>query len=151
MTPDTVFSLANMLVLPGWALLILLPRWKWTLGLVCTAVIPIVLGVAYLLLFASQASNMPEGGGFGSLAEVTILFSNPALVTAGWLHYLAFDLFIGAWEVRDSQNQQINHILVVPCLLFTFMLGPIGLSLYLVLRWAMTRQLLIYQPVKRVI
>ena len=73
-------------------------------------------------------------GGFGSLADVSLLFSEPALLLAGWVHYLAFDLFIGAWEVRDAQKHGVPHLLVVPCLILTFMLGPIGLLLYFAIR-----------------
>ena len=75
-----------------------------------------------------------HAGGFSSLPAVATLFSQPWLLLAGWVHYLSFDLFIGAWETRDSQAHRIPHFLVVPCLLLTFMLGPIGLLAYFVLR-----------------
>jgi hypothetical protein len=87
---------------------------------------------------------MPEGGGFGSLPALMVLFTDPALVTVGWIHYLAFDLFVGCWEVNDSRKQGINHWLVIPCLLLTFLLGPIGLALYFVLRAVKTGNALIY-------
>jgi ABA4-like protein len=57
----------------------------------------------------------------------------PALL-AGWTHYLAFDLFIGGWEVRDAQARGIPHLLVVPALVLTFLFGPAGLLLYLAIR-----------------
>lgn len=79
-----------------------------------------------LVLFFGQAD-----GGFGSLAGVMKLFTNPWAVLAGWVHYLAFDLFVGAWEVRDAEQHGVSHLLVVPCLFFTFMLGPIGLLMYM--------------------
>ena len=87
---------------------------------------------------------MPEGGGFGTLEGVAILFGNPYVLTAGWIHYLAFDLFIGAWEVQDSQQRNISHWLVILCLLLTFMLGPTGLALYLIIRTVKTRRFEIY-------
>ena len=46
------------------------------------------------------------------------------------MHYLAFDLFIGSWEVRDARRHGVPHVLVIPCLLMTFLLGPIGLLAY---------------------
>ncbi len=67
------------------------------------------------------------------------LFEEPEAVMAGWIHYLVFDLFIGAWEVRDARRLKIPHLAVVPCLVLTFMLGPVGLLLYLILRWSMRR------------
>jgi hypothetical protein len=54
---------------------------------------------------------------------------------AGWIHYLAFDLLVGIWEVRDSHERGVPHWLVIPCLFFTFMLGPIGFLLYCAVRY----------------
>jgi hypothetical protein len=73
-------------------------------------------------------------GGFSSLSGVSTLFDNPWGLLAGWTHYLAFDLFIGGWEVRDAQRRGIPHLLVVPALVLTFFLGPSGLLLYLAIR-----------------
>jgi hypothetical protein len=77
------------------------------------------------------------------LADVRALFSNDFLLLAGWIHYLAFDLFIGSWEVRDARRLGIHHLTVVPCLVLTFMLGPVGLLLYLALRAGWKQQWLL--------
>ena len=61
----------------------------------------------------------------------------------GWIHYLAFDLFIGSWEVRDSQRHDIHHLLVVPCLILTFWAGPAGLLVYLLIRLSWKRKYLL--------
>ena len=68
----------------------------------------------------------------------TNLFSGKPLLAAagGWVHYLAFDLFIGAWQVRDARVQGISHLLVIPCLQLTFLFGPAGLLLYFLIRAA---------------
>ena len=129
---ESLFSIAGLVVLSGWALLIFLPWWRWSTGLVPGVIIPVVIGLFYGGLMATNLFGAE--GGFGSLADVDRLFQNPYLLLAGWVHYLAFDLFIGAWEVRDARRLGINHLLVVPCLLLTFMLGPIGLALYLGIR-----------------
>jgi hypothetical protein len=139
MSPEQIFSLCGMLVLPGWLLLVLLPRWKWTARLVCPVVIPLALACVYLWLVATTFGRTP--GGFGSLAEVSQLFQNPRALLAGWIHYLAFDLFIGSWEVRDAQRTGVHHLLVVPCLVLTFLFGPVGLLLYFVLRASIRRKL----------
>ena len=147
MSADLIFSICNSAVLPGWILLIVLPKWKWTLALVSTVIIPFVLGMVYVGLFISQAGNFPEGGGFGSPESVLIAFNNPYLLTAGWIHYLAFDLFVGAWQVDDARKQGISHWLVIPCLVLTFMAGPTGLVLYFILRFALTKKILFATPV----
>ncbi|MEX0962468.1 MAG: ABA4-like family protein [Pseudohongiellaceae bacterium] len=147
MSADLIFSVCNMAVIPGWLLLILLPKWKWTLGLITTGIIPFVLALVYAGLFVSRLGSMPEAGGFASLPALMILFSDPYLLTVGWIHYLAFDLFVGSWELHDSQKLGISHWLVIPCLLFTFMLGPIGLGLYLLLRYLTKGKLMVLEPV----
>jgi hypothetical protein len=132
---ETVFSICSTLAMVGWVLLVALPRHRLAHA-VASVGIPLTIAVVYLVLIVQHFGS--SDGGFGSLAEVTRLFANPPLLLAGWLHYLAFDLFIGAWQVRDSQRHRIPHLLVIPCLLLTFLLGPIGLLCYLAarLRWA---------------
>lgn len=141
MTVEAIFSICNTAVLPGWLLLVVLPRWKWTARLISSVMIPVLLGLVYLYLVITQFGK--TAGGFGSLSEVQQLFQNPAMLLAGWIHYLAFDLFIGSWEVRDAQRLGLNHLLVIPCLALTFLFGPIGLLLYLLMRWAVKKQTLV--------
>ena len=68
------------------------------------------------------------------------LFQNETLVTAGWIHYLAFDLLTGIWIKKNSVKYGISHWIIVPCLIFTFMLGPVGLLLYLLVRTVQTKK-----------
>ncbi len=140
MEAAVLFDICNKFVFIPWLMLLVLPRWEWTEKIIFHAWIPMLLGVAYVYAFY-QGFPTPEGSGFGSLAEVETLFSSSWLVVAGWIHYLAFDLFIGAWEVRDSQRRNIHHLLVVPCLVLTFMAGPAGLLLYLLIRLATVKTL----------
>ena len=132
MNAESLFSVASMLVLPGWVLLVFLPRWSWTQR-IAAVILPLALGVMYLLLIATNFGKS-QGGGFGSLEQVHQLFQNSFLLLAGWIHYLAFDLFTGAWEVRDAARLRISHALVVPCLVLTFLFGPIGLLTWFVIR-----------------
>ena len=122
----------------GWLLLIFFPRQKLA-RLLSGIALPLVLAILYLYLIATNLSGAE--GGFGSLGDVATLFQKRELLLAGWIHYLAFDLFIGAWEVGDAQRNQIPHLVVIPCLLMTFMLGPIGLLFYFAIRTAKTKRL----------
>ena len=134
MALETIFSLCSGLAMVGWLGLVFLPKSPLARDLLPSVIIPVLLGVTYAYLMFSFRGEAPAEGGFGTLAEVKALFSVDALLLAGWIHYLAFDLFVGAWIVRDSQDYQINHFLVLPCLFFTLMAGPFGLLLYLGLR-----------------
>jgi hypothetical protein len=138
MSPDAVFLVCNYGVIPAWLLLAAAPGWVWTQRLVHALWIPGLLGLVYLFTLLTIPAT-PEGGGFGSLAGVVAAFTSPHAVLAGWVHYLVFDLFVGAWEVRDAQRRGLPHLWVLPCLFFTLMLGPIGLLLYLALRFARLR------------
>jgi len=132
MAPETLFSICNTGVLPAWLLLVFLPRWKWTTQLITSVLVPGLLGLVYLYLAAMYFRSAE--GSFGSLSGVASLFENPHVLLAGWIHYLAFDLFIGSWEVRDAQRCGVRHWFVVPCLFLTLMLGPVGLVVYLTIR-----------------
>ncbi len=100
MQPDQLFQIVNPLVLPGWALLLLAPSWRWT-QTIALVILPLLLACIYLVMLATALLGGAEGG-FGSLADVAALFRNPMALLAGWIHYLAFDLFIGSWEVRED-------------------------------------------------
>jgi hypothetical protein len=137
MNLETLFTIASTIALPGWLLLILTPWWRWATQLIAPFVIPLILALMYAYLMVTSLAK--AHGDFNSLAGVRGLFEVDALLLAGWIHYLAFDLFIGSWEVRDSRRRGIPHLLVVPCLICTFMLGPIGLALYFAIRAAARR------------
>lgn len=138
MTPDGLFQLASAVVGPCWLLLLVAPRWRWTQRVV-TFVWPLLIAVVYVWLLV--AHRPPAGSGFASLQQVQVLFSSPYAVVAGWIHYLAFDLFIGAWEARDGLRLGVPRWLLLPCQLLTFFFGPAGLALYLLLKLAIRRQI----------
>ncbi len=137
MTLQKLFSIAGDLVLPVWLLLIFAPRWRWTQRL-ATFVVPLLIAPLYIWLLAR--AHAPQGAGFNSLHAVALLFSAPEALLAGWIHYLAFDLFTGAWEARDATSLGISPWLVAPCLVLTFLFGPVGLALYLLLRLILRRE-----------
>ena len=138
MDAEALFTLANLSVLPAWALLVLAPRWSGTGLLVHSMFYPAVLGTGYT---AGILLTAPGGNGvdMSSLAGLAQGFQNPSMLLVGWVHYLVFDLFVGSWECRDAARRGIPHAFVIPCLLLTFLLGPLGLVLYLVIRYVRTR------------
>ena len=136
MALETIFSLCSGLAMVGWLGLVVLPKSPIARELLPSLIIPVLLGVTYTYLMFSLRGEVPADGGFGTLEEVKALFGVDALLLAGWIHYLAFDLFIGAWIVRDSQSHDLRHWLVIPCLVFTLMTGPVGLLIYFLLKRA---------------
>jgi hypothetical protein len=139
--PASFFSLAGLLAMAGWlGLLVALfvksarpPVWAAT-----QLVVPAIICLAYGLLIWNGRAAFGTGG-FGSIVEVRALFTNDSLLAAGWLHYLAFDLFVGTWISRDGTERGVPALLILLCLPLTFMVGPLGLLLYLALRLAFSK------------
>ncbi len=133
--PELIFSLASSLALISWLALAASPytvRWAPRVRFIAGRAVPLIFALVYVWLFASNGMG---GGGFDSIAAVQRLLSVPALLTAGWLHYLAFDLFVGAWIADRAGVLGIPHWLVLPLLALSFMFGPAGLLAFAVLRW----------------
>ncbi len=132
-----VFSAVNLLALVSWAALILLPRWPALLsalfylgvGLLC-----LVYAAILAALLTGYAGAGSEGGNFSSIEGVRTLFGSDAGLTLGWTHYLAFDLFVGLWIARDADPKGISRIVQAPVLLATFLVGPVGLLIWLIVR-----------------
>ncbi len=133
MTPSEIFSLANMTVMPMWLLLIVLPKWKVTRFLIDYKIVPLVLAVFYSI-YIGKAIQIGGWMDFGSLNSVMTLFTEENAVLAGWIHYLAFDLLIGMWMVNQNKELKIHPLLMVPCLLGTFMFGPVGFALFMAMK-----------------
>ncbi|MEO0618023.1 MAG: ABA4-like family protein [Pseudomonadota bacterium] len=125
-----LFELANAAVLPAWLYLLVGPRSIHWLNVVAQYIWPAGLALAYALIVIPQLGSL-DFSNFGSLDGVQSMLSNDAGMTAGWLHYLAFDLFVGGWIARQADKAGWHRIAQVPVLLATFMLGPLGLLIYL--------------------
>jgi hypothetical protein len=118
----------------SWLLLAAAPHRRWVTDIVAGRASPMLFAVLYIGIVAATFGRAE--GGFSSLAGVAALFDNRWLLLAGWLHYLAFDLLVGAWEARDAQRRGIPRLLLVPCLALTFLLGPAGWLAYKAVRRA---------------
>jgi len=131
---EILFKAANYAVLPFWLLLVIAPRWRWTQLLVHGPAVVLLLTPIYAYMLFGYGPS-PKNIDMTTLYGVMSAFTAPHIVVAGWIHYLIFDLFIGAWESRDAERLNIPHLLVIPCLLATLVVGPVGLLLYVIIRF----------------
>ena len=132
MNPDLLFSLVNALSFLGWILLLLLPYNKRLKSILISILIAgFSLMYAILVLQSLQLGDLES---FNSLEGLSTLFGNKTALLVGWIHYLAFDLMVGLYISKNAEKYGLNRILLSVCLIFTFMLGPIGLLLYLLFR-----------------
>lgn len=132
MPSEALFTAANALALGGWLSLLVAPRRRWAHWHLAGLAIPATLAALYLVLLATHAPG--AAGGFASLAGVRALFASDGLLLAGWLHYLAFDLFLGAWMCRRATAEALPPWRLYPALPLTFLAGPAGLLAFLALR-----------------
>jgi hypothetical protein len=136
---ETIFSLGNLVILPFWVLMIFAPRWEWTRRIMGSAWVAAPPAVLYVAMFGALLMGVGGGlafdfGAFGSAAGVAALLGDPFGATVGWMHFLAFDLFVGRWIYLDSQARGLSPWLVGPILFFTLMAGPVGFLAYLVVQ-----------------
>ena len=134
--PETVFSITSAGAMVAWVALIaarFIPALRRWVDPAAGYVLPALLSAAYGVLLFSYWSQS-DGGGFASLASVSALFAVPEVLLAGWIHYLAFDLFVGGWIARTGSAAGISPLLLTPILLATFLAGPVGYLAYVLLR-----------------
>ena len=136
---DLIFTIANNYALLMWLILAFAPRRTAMLtGLFYGGIG--LLAATYAGIIIPLMAGLIDGGSgaapdFTTLAGVQQLLSSPGGATVGWIHYLAFDLFVGLWVARNADKYGFARWLQIPILLFVLMLGPLGLVLYLLLRF----------------
>lgn len=132
---DLLFRTGNMLAMLGWIALVVAPltsRYRALLQGFAGLAIPLTLAIAYVGLVGTGWGA--AHGGYGSVAAVRALFDSPDMLVAGWLHYLAFDLFVGTWIAREGARAGLPHLVLIPCFALTFLFGPAGFLAFVLLR-----------------
>lgn len=137
MTSATLFSLSNSIALLLWLTIIIghrfspLIMWIQRLG-------PLLFGLLYLTIIVKTWGQMSLDS-FGTIDSVRELFNSDDLLLAGWLHYLAFDLFLGCWQIQTARQHGIPFLLIIPALLLTFLFGPVGYLTFLTTQFLHSR------------
>jgi len=133
---SNLYKLVNVVAAIGWVILIFLPNWNLADSAIKYG---IVVGLSvfyiYVLFIRKDIENevYPKGN-FTSLEGVINLFKNPRNLLAGWVHYLAFDLMLGIFIKTQANEIGMSHFLQIPCFILTFMLGPVGYLLFVILQ-----------------
>lgn len=136
----TIFSLVNVIALVAWIILVLLPRKPVAMALVLFAGVGL-LCLVYTVIFVVLVTGVPGAGQAPgpasidySVEGIRALFADDGAIVLGWTHYLALDLFTGLWIARDADAKGFSRLVQAPILLATFLAGPLGLFLWLVIR-----------------
>ena len=137
-TIDLLFWAANLVALAGWIALLLAPPGPHRLVGFARAA-GASLAFAYLLMFVAWASSASVLAKDYSIGGIGAFFAIPELRLVGWVHYLAFDLWVGSWQVEEAGRSGMKRAALIPCLVLTWLVGPVGLLLFLALRRSSTR------------
>lgn len=131
---NAIFRLSNLLVLPFWVLMTLLPRWRWTERIMKSPLVSVAPALIYEVLVLPHVWVIWPVVARPTLTGVAQLFGSPVGATIAWVHFLAFDLFVGRWIYLDSRERRVSTLLTSPILFLTLMLGPLGFLFYLCIR-----------------
>lgn len=131
---STFFRLSSFLALPFWALMIMLPRWRWTMRIMRSPLVSGAPAALYAALVLPRLGEIWPAVSRPTPSGLATLLGSPVGATIAWVHFLAFDLFVGRWIYLDSQERRVSVWLVAAVLFLTLMLGPVGFLFYLTVR-----------------
>lgn len=140
MNPETIFSLSSLLVMPFWLLMIFLPRWRTTQRVMAGPWVAVPAALLYAVLVLPHFVEIFTAVSNPTLTGIAALLGDSTGATIAWVHFLAFDLFVGRWVYLDGRFHKITAWFISPILFVVLMLGPIGFLLYLTVRTAVARQ-----------
>ena len=148
-TIETLYMWINLGVLPFWFILIVFPQSHLSRVFV-TSIFPffILSGVYIFILYKSYLIGYDFDGNFTlylGLSELSRLFEDHLYIMIFWTHFIAINLFIGGWIVKDSQKFSINKILLSLPLILTYLIGPLGLFLYWIIRIFYAKRISLYE------
>ena len=148
-TIETLYMWVNLGVLPFWFIIIIFPQSHLS-RIFVTSIFPffILSGVYIFILYKSYLTGYDFDGNFTlylGLSELSRLFEDHLYIMIFWTHFIAINLFIGGWIVKDSQKFSINKVLLAIPLIVTYLIGPIGLFLYWIIRIFYAKRINLYE------
>ncbi len=148
-TIEILYFWVNLGVLPFWLILIFFPSSNINKFFV-TSILPILLlSGAYIFALYKSYLNMYDFIGnfelYLSISNLSNLFSNNLFLILFWIHFVSINLFVGGWMVRDSQKLVMNKILVAFPLTITYLIGPLGVFIYWLIRIFYAKSINLYE------
>lgn len=134
-----LYSISNQVIILGWLLLICFPAWKYTQAIILNGIL-VVFASLYAVLLLKDIGQLSLDS-FSTLAKVKLLFQSDDAVAVGWIHYLVFDLFVGAYIVKKSRQIGLSRFTYSLILPFALMCGPIGYLLFVLIKTIKTKSL----------
>ena len=147
-TIDMLYYWVNIGVLPFWLILIFFPRSHLCRYLV-TSIFPflILTGAYIFVLYKSYLNSFNFASNFNlymGIDDISDLFSEKNFLIMFWIHFISINLFTGGWIVKDSEKFMINKFLIFIPLIITYLIGPLGLFVYWLIRIFYAKNISLY-------
>jgi len=147
-TAEMVYLWLNLGILPFWFILVVFPNSRICKVFIISIFPIFILSIAYgYLLYTSYADGYDFLQNFKlylGFKEISNLFENQSFIILFWVHFLAMNLFCGGWIVNDSQMFRMNKFLVSIPLIITYLIGPIGVVIYWLIRIFYAKRIRLY-------
>ena len=145
---EMIYLWLNLGVLPFWFILLFFPNSK-ICGLFVTSIVPyLIFGSIYIYLiyyfYISDYNFILNFNLYLGLDELKILFSNNSFLLIFWVHFVAINLFCGAWIVNDSKKLIISKVIIFLPLILTYFIGPVGIFFYWLIRIVYAKKISLY-------
>ena len=145
---DMLYYWVNFGVLPFWLILIFFPKSHLCKYFV-TSIFPIFIlsGVYIFILYKSYLNSYDFSGNFNlyfGIESISDLFSDKIFLIMFWVHFISINLFTGGWIVSDSQKFSINKFFLGIPLIITYLIGPLGLFIYWLIRMFYAKNINLY-------
>ncbi len=132
--PAFLFQISSFFVMPFWLVMAFLPRWQPIVYVIRSPWIAIVPAIFYIILVLPGVVDVIIAVSVPDINALAAILGTPLGTAISWMHFLAFDLFVGRWIYLDAIERHIPPVIIAPILFFTLMLGPVGYILYLIVR-----------------
>ena len=147
-TIEMLYYWINLGVLPFWLILVFFPR-SYICRYLVTSIFPFfILSGAYIfILYKAYLGSYSFNSNFNlyiGLSNITELFSDTTFLIMFWIHFISINLFVGGWIVKDSQKFSVNKLLLIAPLIITYLIGPIGLFIYWLIRIFYAKNISLY-------
>ena len=147
-TIEMIYFWLNIGVLPFWFILLFFPQSNMC-KIFTTSIFPIfIFSLIYLyliyLIFRYDYDFLNNFRLYLGMKELSNLFSDNSFLILFWIHFLAINLFCGAWIVNDYQKYNISKILMFFPILITYFIGPLGIFVYWIIRIFYAKKIILF-------
>ena len=134
MTPTELLYIVKIVTIPMWVLMVILPEWKLTRHFIDNRTAPKILFYLFITYLILSLQSI-EGFGLYNFGPAIELITIGNVILALKVLFISWDLMIGMWILNNAKESNLSHLLIIPCLVITYYVAPLGALLFVLVRW----------------